>query len=280
MSSDFQAPNENPTANHSEAPTAETAEAKPEENKTAETKPTGHKRKLLLWLNLLWVIPLVVFAIFKCFFSFEMEGTVLVKYRGFATKVVIPEGVTEIGNLAFNDCHSLKSVVIPEGVTVIGGGVFLGCSSLKSVVIPDSVEKIEGNAFAGCTALKEWPISSTHPHFKRDGVGLLTKDGKKLVACLALAKEYQIPEGVTEIGKCAFWDCSSLTSVVIPEGVTDIGACAFYDCSSLKSVVIPEGVTEIGEGAFDACPNLTIHAPAGSYAEEYAKDYRIPFKAN
>ena len=100
MNSDFQVPDhENTAANHSEAPMAETAEAK------SAGKNRG-KYKLLLWLNLLWVIPLVVFAIFKCFFSFEMEGTVLVKYRGFAAKVVIPEGVTEIGNLAFNDCHS------------------------------------------------------------------------------------------------------------------------------------------------------------------------------
>ena len=44
-------------------------------------------------------------------------------------------------------------------------------------------------------------------------------------------------------------------------------------------VTIPEGVTEIGSSAFDGCKKLTIHAPAGSAAEQYAKKYKIPFKA-
>ena len=43
-------------------------------------------------------------------------------------------------------------------------------------------------------------------------------------------------------------------------------------------VVIPESVTVIGEKAFSFCANnLTIHAPAGSYAEQYAKEHNIPF---
>lgn len=44
-------------------------------------------------------------------------------------------------------------------------------------------------------------------------------------------------------------------------------------------VVIPEGVTSIGENAFSNCPNLTIHAPAGSCAEAYAKENKIKFEA-
>lgn len=44
-------------------------------------------------------------------------------------------------------------------------------------------------------------------------------------------------------------------------------------------VTIPEGVTEIGRHAFYGCKKLTIHAPAGSAAEQYAKKYKIPFKA-
>lgn len=43
-------------------------------------------------------------------------------------------------------------------------------------------------------------------------------------------------------------------------------------------VTIPEGVTEIGLQAFGDCENLTIHAPAGSMAEKYAKKNKIPFE--
>ena len=55
------------------------------------------------------------------------------------------------------------------------------------------------------------------------------------------------------IGKYAFRDCSSLTSVNIPSNVTEIGEDAFYYCSSLTSVNIPSSVTSIGMNAFDDC---------------------------
>ena len=67
--------------------------------------------------------------------------------------------------------------------------------------------------------------------------------------------------------------------VTIPKGVTKIGRWAFEGCTGLTSVTIPEGVTEIGRHAFYGCKKLTIHAPAGSAAEQYAKKYKIPFKA-
>ena len=187
--------------------------------------------------------------------SFEWDGTKIVKFIGDETEVVIPEGTTVIGGFAFLD-SILTSVVIPEGVTVIEGCAFWDCRSLTSVVIPDSVEEIGDRVFMGCTALKEWSISSAHPYYKTDGVGLLTKDGKKLLACLASVKEYRVPDGVTEIGNWIFSDYSSLTSVILPESLTVIGIMAFNGCESLTSVVIPEGVTVIGSSAFSFC-NLT-----------------------
>ena len=67
-------------------------------------------------------------------------------------------------------------------------------------------------------------------------------------------KKYTVPNGVTAIGKEAFFGCDNLTSVTIPDSVTEIGEEAFFDCENLKSVTIPDSVTEIGKDAFAECP--------------------------
>lgn len=91
--------------------------------------------------------------------SFKIKNGVLEKYRKEkgVTEVVIPEGVTRIGDKAFFGCERLASITIPDGVTGIGKNAFYGCKSLTSITIPESVTSIGGGAFLDTPWLENYP---------------------------------------------------------------------------------------------------------------------------
>jgi len=77
-------------------------------------------------------------------------------------------------------------------------------------------------------------------------------------------KKAVIENGVSTIGKEAFYQCYNLESVEIPDSVTKIDESAFYHCGSLKNITIPNSVTSIGKAAFQNCSNLkSVAIPAG-----------------
>ena len=137
--------------------------------------------------------------------------------------LVIPSGITTIGNNAFAGFSGLKSISIPNSVTSIGDEAFYGCTNLQSVAIPNGVTSIGERAFLNCDSLSS----------------------------------ITIPNSVVNIGKWGFANCSSLTSVVIPEKLETISDHLFTECESLVSVTIPNSVTCIEDGAFFLCKALT-----------------------
>lgn len=174
-----------------------------------------------------------------------IENSVVTKCHESAVSVVIPDGVTAIGENAFNKCESLKSVVIPESMREIGKCAFHYCEALESVVIPKGVTAIGNGAFANCSRLKEVVIPE----------GVTEISYCAFEKCSAL-EEVTIPESVTSIVAAAFNNCSSLKSVVIPNGVKQIESWTFKNCASLEQVTIPEGVVQIGMEAFCRCSSL------------------------
>ena len=166
-------------------------------------------------------------------------------YRESIKKVIINDGVTSIGNYAFEDCSSLTSIEIPNSVTSIGGQAFSNCSSLTSIEIPDGITSIEGGAFEYCSSLTSVTIPNS----------VTSIGGQTFQNCSSLTS-VTIPNSVTSIGNDAFYNCSGLTSIEIPNSVTSIGGEAFSGCSSLTSVTIPNSVTSIGSSAFSGCSSL------------------------
>ena len=160
--------------------------------------------------------------------------------------------VTRIGKLAFYCCYRITSVIIPEGVTSIGEEAFycgdVNPSTLRSVTIPNSVTSIEIRAFSGCRALRSVTIQG-------NGTRIGTS---AFYDCTALTSA-TIQGNGTSIGTSAFSGCSALTSLTIGNGVTSIGTNAFSSCSSLASVAIPDSVQHIHEDAFLGCSALNAN---------------------
>ena len=198
-----------------------------------------------------------------------IENGVVTKCHESAVSVVIPDGVTAIGENAFNKCESLKSVVIPESVREIGKCAFYYCEALESVVIPKEVTAIGNCAFANCSKLKAVVIPEgvseiSYCAFEKCSALEQVTIPESVTSIVAAAfnncsslKSVVIPNGVKQIESWTFKNCASLEQVTIPESVVQIGTEAFYRCSSLKSIVLPNSLTAIGEQAFDNCTSLS-----------------------
>jgi hypothetical protein len=91
--------------------------------------------------------------------AFDIENGVLKLYMGRGGDVVIPDGVTSIGDYAFTmDWITVKSVTMPDSVTSIGNAAFAGCSGLKSITLPNGLTSIGEGAFRGCAQLTDLTI--------------------------------------------------------------------------------------------------------------------------
>ncbi len=161
-------------------------------------------------------------------------------------KVIIKDGVTNIGENAFSHYTALTSVEIPNSVTSIGESAFFLCTSLTSVTIGNSLTRIGNRAFGTCTAL--------------------------------LSVEF--PNSVTSIGDSAFESCVALTSITIPNSVTSIGNNAFVNCVNLKSFTF-KGSTppELAiNSIFTTGSKIPVYVPANSievYKDALGDNYDV-----
>lgn len=141
--------------------------------------------------------------------------------------VVLGDGVTSVGEIAFYGLDLLSRAVLPDSLVEIGQGAFFNCGSLTSVNFPDSLEVIGDEAFSHCGSLAS----------------------------------VSFPESLKVIGREAFNECFGLTSVIIPATVEEIGYNAFAYTHNVTDITLCEGLTEVDLGDFWNVKSVVI--PAG-----------------
>ena len=163
------------------------------------------------------------------------------EYRNIITKLVLEEGMENIGNYAFYDCDMAGDLVIPESVTRIGESAFAICSSLDgTLTIGSNVTSIGKNAF---------------------------------YSCRRLSGDVVVPEGVTVIEEGVFKNCRGFDGdIIIGSKVTEIKDEAFYDCGAYSmEMKLPETLEKIGKKAFYIC-GVNNYYFMGGAPEVYSAD--------
>lgn len=198
------------------------------------------------------------------------------------TGFTVPDGVTALGDAAFNGSKKLTELTLPESLKTIGSGAFSNCSSLTSLTIPAGVTGyLSGYSFSGCTALTGVQVADGNTSYvDQDGILFSARSTELLFYPKTRTDAaFEIPARVRIIGSGAFSNCTALTAVTIPDGAISIHSNAFSGCSGLTSVTIPASVTSIDPSAFSECPALVIHGYTGSEAERFASENQIAFES-
>ena len=186
----------------------------------------------------------------------EFETAPWYELRGMIKKVVLPEGLTSIGTLAFYNCVGLRTVSVPDNVRVIGANAFFGCTGLERVALSSKLSRIGSQAFYGCTSLvaADLPISLEY-------IG-----DRAFYLCESLIT-VTVPRYAEKLGAQVFAYCTSLIRVQIESNIRTVPEWMFYGCYNLIEISLPSTVTSVDFYAFKNCDSLTgIYHPGDSDA--------------
>lgn len=199
--------------------------------------------------------------------------TILTRYNGNGGTVVVPDGVTTIGQYTFATRTEVKKVILPDSVTEINSRAF-DQSGVEEVVFGSNLSYIGDRAFS-YTPLKEFVLPEGSKlttvgmyAFYRSGLeridfsNVVVEEGGNLYFSIEAFTSCQnlvdiiLPETVkTVVGPAAFTDCTALKEIHITENI-GLSYNSFYGCTSLETVTLPYGLEVIASGLFERCTSL------------------------
>ena len=180
-------------------------------------------------------------------------------YCDYIDSVILPEGLTSIGDKAFYCCYDLNTIEIPSSLQTIGSSAFANCEALTAIEIPSAVSKIGHYAFEN-TAIRAVYINDIASWCN---INFSSSLSNPLVnAYLYLngqpVTNLVIPYGVEKINNYAFIRCRNIETITLPNSITEIGEYAFCGLYRLGDIVIPKSIKTLGASAFASCSNIQI----------------------
>lgn len=191
--------------------------------------------------------------------SFYIVDGILERCIVMPKAVVLPEGIKEISENAFEKMYDIEYVTLPESLERISANVFED-TDISEIYIPENVSYIDPCAFTG-VSLKSITVDPANENYTSNGTDLLSKDGTKLFMHKSkgyMLPLYVVPSGITHIGERAFMDANDIICLTLPDGVTDIEKNAI-PWSFISDVRLPASLVNVADDIFVNCKDLTIH---------------------
>ena len=174
--------------------------------------------------------------------------------------------LARIGLETFAYC-GLTSFTVPANVSTIAQFAFLGCSNMTSATFAENskLASISAYMFDGCDNLKTITFKSGSALTSIQAHGL---EGMRKLTSIDFGDTK-----LTNIDNFAFRFCESLTEFNIPDGVTYLGRYAFYECAALTTVRVPASVEYIGRFAFLGAEKVNVYFAAETLPAYLAEDW-------
>ena len=161
---------------------------------------------------------------------------------GLTGSLNIPEGVVEIGELAFANNDFTGILTLPSTLKKIDCWAFRECCFICSLNLPDGIEEIGDYCFYNCRNLYGKLILPSH----------LKKMGSRAFdGCAGLKGDLVIPKSLTVIPSYAFYNCKFEGRLQLHDGITDLGYEAFYYNRFIGELELPKSLVALGGGNFE-----------------------------